>query len=78
MAPALYRRFLSIVGIEYQAFKLLPRFVAQYIHDGMGRGGTVRRNRVEVNNVKRVPWYTVGASHTTLTPFASSIIRTRE
>ncbi|MBS35375.1 MAG: alpha-hydroxy-acid oxidizing enzyme [Thiotrichales bacterium] len=55
--PELDRRFPSVAYLERRALRRMPRFMADYVRCGMGRGGCVRRNRDDLDKVELMPRY---------------------
>ena len=63
MDTRLNQKFPSVVDIERTALKRLPKFIRDYVRCGMGRGGSVKRNRDALDSIRLMPRYLVDADH---------------
>ncbi len=55
------KRFPSVADLESRALPRLPKFVREYLTNGLGTGTGVRRNREALNDVELMPRYLVEA-----------------
>lgn len=53
----LERRFPSVADLEKVARRRLPKFLAQYLRYGMGKGDAVKRNRKDLDAIRLCPRY---------------------
>ena len=53
----LERRFPSVADLEKVARRRLPKFLAQYLRYGMGKGDAVKRNRKDLDAIRLSPRY---------------------
>ncbi len=51
------KRYPSVADIERAALKRVPPFVGEYVGYGMGLGGSVRRNRYDLDAIRLMPHY---------------------